>query len=39
MNGALVMLDGSGGNQSEQRKPEPQGAGGFADDLDPDIPF
>jgi single-strand DNA-binding protein len=40
MNGALVMLDSSGGNQGEgQRKPEPQGAGGFADDLDLDIPF
>ena len=39
----LIMLDGSGGNQTEgqrqERKPEPQGAGGFADDLDDDIPW
>lgn len=34
----LTMLDGSGGNQQEQRR-QPQPAGGFADDLDDDIPF
>jgi len=42
-NGTLTMLDGSGGNQTEQRpqerQPEPQGAGGFAADLDDDLPF
>lgn len=43
MGGSLTMLDGSGGNQTEgrqqQRRTEPQGAGGFADDLDDDLAF
>ena len=38
--GVLTMLDGAPqGDQRQERKPEPQGAGGFADDLDDDIPF
>jgi single-strand DNA-binding protein len=49
MGGALTMLDGSGGNQTEGQRGNGGGAGGrpamqpagggFADDLDDDIPF
>lgn len=44
MGGVLTMLDGSGGNQNEGKRREPDGsqghAGGFgADDLDDDLPF
>jgi len=40
MQGVLTMLDGSGGNQQDQRQQprQPEPVGGFGDDLDDDIP-